>query len=245
MTSNDIKLIMPMAGMGSRFLDRYAMPKPLVDAGGLPLFVRSVECIRVEFAQKIFLTASQHQLTPKIQEYYPDAVVIEIDELTEGTACTLQYAREYWQDGSSIFIANCDQAVDYHPEVFYNIRNENVDGSIAVFECPERDPKWSYALCDSDMYVSRVAEKDPISEWATVGYYYWKDGRVFESAVDKMIRENDRVNGEFYTCPAYNHAIDKTIKAYEVIKMQGLGTPEDLDVFHSTQGQYDWPTTNL
>ena len=173
------------------------------------------------------------------------AVIIEIDELTEGTACTLQYAREYWQDGSSIFIANCDQAVDYHPEVFYNIRNENVDGSIAVFPCPERDPKWSYALCDSDMRVIRVAEKDPISEWATVGYYYWKDGRVFESAVDKMIRENDRVNGEFYTCPAYNHAIDKTIKAYEVIKMQGLGTPEDLDVFHSTQGQYDWPTTNL
>jgi len=245
MNSSDIKLIMPMAGLGTRFSERYAMPKPLVDAGGLPLFVRSVECIRVEFSQKIFLTAYQHQLTPKILEYYPDATVIEIDETTQGTACTLQYAREYWQDGSSIFIANCDQAVDYDPEVFYNIRNEGYDGSIAVFECPERDPKWSYALCDSDMNVSRVAEKDPISEWATVGYYYYKDGRVFESAVDKMIRENDRVNNEFYTCPAYNHTVDRKIKAYEVTHMQGLGTPEDLDVFHSTQGQYDWPTTNF
>ena len=245
MNSSDIKLIMPMAGLGSRFSERYSMPKPLVDAGGLPLFVRSTECIRVEFAQKIFLTAYQHQLSAKIKEYYPDATVIEIDELTEGTACTLQYAREYWQDGSSIFIANCDQAVDYDPEVFYNIRNSGADGSIAVFRCPERDPKWSYAECDSDMTVLRVAEKDPISEWATVGYYYYKDGRVFESAVDRMIRLDDRVNNEFYTCPAYNHTIDRTIKAYEVSKMQGLGTPEDLDVFHSTQGQYDWPTTNF
>ena len=243
--STDIKLIMPMAGLGTRFSDRYAMPKPLVDAGGLPLFARSVECIRVEFSQKIFLTAYQHQLTPKIKEFYPDATVIEIDELTEGTACTLQYAREYWQDGSSIFIANCDQAVDYNPAVFYNIRNANADGAIAVFPCPERDPKWSYAECTDDMRVVRVAEKDPISEWATVGFYYYRDGRVFESAVDKMIRKNDRVNGEFYTCPAYNHTVNKDIRAWAVDRMQGLGTPEDLDVFHSTQGQYQWPTTNF
>ena len=31
------------------------------------------------------------------------------------------------------------------------------------------------------MRTHRVAEKDPISEWATVGYYYFKDGPVFES----------------------------------------------------------------
>jgi dTDP-glucose pyrophosphorylase len=95
------------------------------------------------------------------------------------------------------------------------------------------------------MNVTRVAEKDPISDWATVGYYYYKDGRVFESAVDQMIRQNDRVNNEFYTCPAYNHVVNRRIKAFEVAHMQGLGTPEDLDVFHSTQGQYDWPTTNF
>ena len=79
--STDIKLIMPMAGLGTRFSDRYAMPKPLVDAGGLPLFARSVECIRVEFSQKIFLTAYQHQLTPKIKEFYPDATVPTSDLL--------------------------------------------------------------------------------------------------------------------------------------------------------------------
>ena len=58
-----LKLIMPMCGEGSRFVNAgYDKPKPLIDAGGLPLFVRSVECIRVEFDEKIFLTRQQHGL---------------------------------------------------------------------------------------------------------------------------------------------------------------------------------------
>ena len=39
-----LKLIMPMCGEGSRFVNAgYDKPKPLIDAGGLPLFV-SMEC---------------------------------------------------------------------------------------------------------------------------------------------------------------------------------------------------------
>ena len=239
MALHDLKLIMPMAGLGSRF-SGYGVPKPLIDVAGKPMFVRSVESIRLEFAQKIFLTAYQHRMAPTIKQYYPDAVVIEIDELTEGTACTLQYAREYWQDGSSIFVSNCDQVVDYDPEEFYRVRNNNKDGAIAVFEDPELNPKWSFAACDDDMQVTRVAEKDPISKWATVGHYYWRDGRVFETAVDNMIREDARVNGEFYTAPSYNYMPGRSIEAYTVNKMQGTGTPEDLDEFYRTQGQFNW-----
>jgi hypothetical protein len=48
-----------------------------------------------------------------------------------------------------------------------------------------------------------------------------------------MIEKNDRVNNEFYVCPVFNHAIndDKQILAYEIEKMFGLGTPEDLNYF--------------
>ena len=82
-----LKLIMPMCGEGSRFVNAgYDKPKPLIDAGGLPLFVRSVECIRVEFDEKIFLTRQQHGLKSDILRWYPDATVIEIDHLPQGTA---------------------------------------------------------------------------------------------------------------------------------------------------------------
>ena len=242
-----LKLIMPMCGEGSRFVNAgYDKPKPLIDAGGLPLFVRSVECIRVEFDEKIFLTRQQHGLKSDILRWYPDATVIEIDHLPQGTALTLLYAREHWQDGSSIFIANSDQMVDYDPADFYRVRNNELDAGIAIFDCPEQDPKWSYAEVDnSNMRISRVAEKDPISEWATVGYYYFKDGRVFESAVDSMVRAKDTVNNEYYTCPAYNYLINRTVEGWPVKRMQGLGTPEDLDEFHRTQGEYVWPESSF
>ena len=45
-----------------------------------------------------------------------------------------------------------------------------------------------------------------------------------------MIEKNIRTNNEFYVCPVFNEAIEnnKKIKIFEIEKMWGLGTPEDL-----------------
>ena len=45
-----------------------------------------------------------------------------------------------------------------------------------------------------------------------------------------MIDKNIRTNNEFYVCPVFNEAINngKKIKIFEIEKMWGLGTPEDL-----------------
>jgi hypothetical protein len=49
--------------------------------------------------------------------------------------------------------------------------------------------------------------------------------------------ENNKVNGEFYVAPIYNEYIkdNKTIKIFDVDKMMGLGTPEDLNNFLRTK----------
>ena len=48
-----------------------------------------------------------------------------------------------------------------------------------------------------------------------------------------MIDNNIRVNNEFYVCPVFNQAIHdgRTIKTFNIEKMWGLGTPEDLEYF--------------
>ena len=50
-----------------------------------------------------------------------------------------------------------------------------------------------------------------------------------------MIIENERSNGEFYTCPIYNYLIKEGAKigVFEVdsSSMHGIGTPEDLEKF--------------
>jgi len=232
-----MKLIMPMAGEGSRFRDvGYDKVKPMIDVCGIPMFVLVERCIGLDFDERIFIVRKEHNIKQDVLEWYPDAHVIELDELTEGTACTIMKAREHFEDGSSIFISNCDQWVDWEPNKFKMIASQHeVDGIIMNFPCPERNPKWSFAEVDGLNNIVRVAEKDPISDWATVGYYYWRDGRHFIQSVENMIAANDRVNGEFYTCPTYNYTLKLDgigdIRHMEIKQMQGIGTPDDLKYF--------------
>ena len=227
-------LIMPMAGLGSRFGGDTAKPRILVD--GVPMFVAAERSIGLDFAQRIFITRREHDLTGVIEQYYPGAVVIEIDYLTEGTACTLLLAEQYIS-GREIFVANCDQIIDWNPLLALSLW-EGCDGGIATFDCPERDPKWSYAQHNVTGSVRQVAEKVAISSTATAGYYYWSDGDLFCSSARAMIADNVRVNNEFYTCPTYNWLIDQggIVRIAPVKSMWGVGTPEDLEIYNRGHG---------
>ena len=228
-----IKLIMPMAGEGNRFKEKgYDVPKPLVPVKGIPMFQYTEQQIGIDFDERIFIVRKDHNITDTIKSLYSNATVIELDELTEGTACTLYKAKELFAKGDSVFVSNCDQSVDWDSNKVRTIIDNGVDGLIATFECPDKNPKWSFAKTVADKVVE-VAEKKAISDRATVGYYYWRDaGQMFRD-IDQMIEASDRVNNEFYTCPVYNYTIKEgaNVCAFDVQSMQGIGTPEDLESY--------------
>jgi len=108
------------------------------------------------------------------------------------------------------------------------MQESGADGGIVTFKATH--PKWSYVKVDDNGFVTEVAEKNPISNNATVGYYYWKRGSDFVKYANQMIEKDVRVNSEFYVCPVFNEAIadGKNVRIKEVERMWGLGTPEDL-----------------
>jgi dTDP-glucose pyrophosphorylase len=111
------------------------------------------------------------------------------------------------------------------------MNEQKLDAGIVSFRATH--PKWSYAKVDDNGFVTEVAEKNPISDIATVGVYYWKQGKDFVKYAESMISKNIRVNNEFYVCPVFNEALldDLKIKTFDVPKMWGIGTPEDLNYF--------------
>jgi dTDP-glucose pyrophosphorylase len=113
----------------------------------------------------------------------------------------------------------------------YKMQETNSDGGIVTFSSTH--PKWSYAKVDNNGLVLEVAEKKPISDKATIGYYFWKNGSDFVKYAEQMINKDSRVNGEFYVCPVFNEAIQdgKEIRTFQAENMWGLGTPEDLNYF--------------
>ncbi|EAH8792476.1 glycosyltransferase family 2 protein [Campylobacter jejuni] len=235
-----MNIVIPMAGLGSRFAKAgFDKPKPFIDVLGKPMIVRVLENLKYKGARYILIARKEHlikekKLVDEIKNNF-NVEFIAINKLTEGTACTVLYARKYINNNTPLMIANSDQIVDINIGDFINDSfKRGLDGSILTFIDKEENPKWSFAKLNNNLVVE-VKEKEAISEFATVGIYFFNKGKIFvESAID-MIIENDRVNNEFYTCPVYNYAIKNGVKIgiynIDFSKMHGIGTPEDLEIF--------------
>jgi len=230
-----MNVLIPMAGAGSRFAEAgYSFPKPLIDVEGKPMIQLVVENIGID-ANYIYICQKEHRerfnLDTMMNLITANNNIIDIDYVTEGAACTAMLAEDLIDNDAPLFFANSDQYVDWNPvEFMYKMQETQCDGGIVTFKATH--PKWSFAKIDNG-YVTEVAEKDPISDDATVGFYYWKRGSDFVKYAKQMIKKNIRVNNEFYVCPVFNEAIaaGKKIKAYHIDKMWGLGTPEDLQAY--------------
>ncbi len=236
-----INIVIPMAGAGSRFAEAgYPKPKPFIDVAGKPMIVRVLENMACPDARYVLIARKQHlnseaALVEKICRDF-NAVFVSINELTEGSACTVLHARHLINSDDPLLIANSDQIVDLDIwEFVCDASSRGLDGSILVFRDSTRDPKWSFARTNESGLVAEVREKAPISDLATVGIYLFARGKDFVDATIEMILSRDRVNGEYYTCPAYNYLIqrDRKISLYEIERhaMHGIGTPTDLRAY--------------
>jgi HAD superfamily hydrolase (TIGR01509 family) len=239
---NKLNVLIPMAGAGSRFQQAgYSFPKPLIDVEGKPMIQVVVENLNIE-ANYIYVVQKSHRekfnLDTLLNLITPNCKIVEVDGLTEGAACTALLAKEYINNEHPLFFANSDQFVEWDSnEFFYKMNENDADGGIPTFKATH--PKWSFAKLDEEGFVTEVQEKNPISDLATIGFYYWKHGSDFVKYAEEMIEQDIRVNNEFYVCPVYNNAIKGGLKVrtFDVPKMWGLGTPEDLNYYLEHYGK--------
>ena len=232
-----MNVLIPMAGEGSRFSAMgYTFPKPLIEVRGKPMIQVVVENLNIE-AHYIFIVRKEHYEKYSLQYLLnmiaPGCDIVQVDSKTEGAACTSLLAKDLIDNGHPLLIANSDQFVEWDSNrAMYSITSsQTIDGGIMTFTATH--PKWSYVKLDEKGLVSEVAEKKVISDMATVGIYWWRQGSDYVRAAEKMITANDRTNGEFYIAPAFNYAIkDKIwVRPVPIEKMWGIGTPEDLNYF--------------
>lgn len=231
-----LNVLIPMAGAGTRFEKAgYSFPKPLIDVNGKPMIQVVVENLNID-ANYIYVVQKSHiekyNLITLLNLITPNCKIIEVDGITDGAACTTLLAKELINNENPLLFANSDQYVEWNSNEFmYKMNESNVDAGIVTFNSTH--PKWSFVKINDEGFVVEVAEKNPISDIATVGFYYWKHGSEYVKYAEQMIDKNIRVNNEFYVCPVFNEAIkdNKIIKHYTVEKMWGLGTPEDLNHF--------------
>ena len=237
-----LNIVIPMAGRGSRFAAAgYEMPKPLIDVNGKYMIEVVTNNIRPDCEHRfIYLCLQEHlnkyNLAEKLREMAPGCIIVPVDTVTEGAACTVLLAEEYIDNDDELMTANSDQFVDVDIDDYLR-KQHNADGLIMTMTAD--DPKWSFIAYDENGYVTKVREKEVISNEATVGIYNFKRGADYVRFAHEMIDAEERVNGEFYVAPVYNRMIQAGNKvAYYNIGserngMYGLGIPDDLKYFLS------------
>jgi NDP-sugar pyrophosphorylase family protein len=236
-----LQIVIPMAGAGSRFaVAGYTDPKPLILVHGVPIIRIVIENLRPSRPHRfIFICQRAHDaaygLRERLSVWAPGCNVVLLDGLTQGAACTVLEARGVLDVEAPLMIANCDQYVDVSVDDYLAMMDDSsLDGLIMTMTA--HDPKWSFVAREGRL-VTRVVEKQVISDEATVGIYNFARTGDFLTAADAMIAADLRVNNEFYVAPVYEQMIANGARigtfnvGREAAGMYGLGTPADLEMF--------------
>lgn len=241
-----INIVIPMAGLGSRFSDAgFDRPKPLIEIDGKTLIQHSIESIGID-GRYIFITREyknkEHnkEITQILSDIVPDHIEIRVSGKQYGTSYSAMFAKDYIDNDDELILTNCDQRLEWDPQDFLRMsRSHGIDGSILTHESSSH--KHSYAVISNGL-VTHLAEKNPISNNALVGLHYWKHGKDFVRSAEKLI-EACRIDGkESYVSLTYNYLIseNKNIIAYQVPANSyiPLGTPRDLEIYQAKINEY-------
>ena len=181
----------------------------MIDVNGKPMIQVVVDSLNID-AKYIYVVQKEHYEKYNLNHFLslitPNCEIVQIDEMTEGAACTTLLAKKYIDNDEPLLIANSDQYIEWDSNEFmYSMVADDIDGGILTFTASH--PKWSFAKLNKEGFVEKVAEKEPISNIATVGIYFHSKGSDYVKYAEQMIERDIRTNNEFYVCPVFNEAI--------------------------------------
>tara|TARA_B100000686_G_scaffold285239_1_gene309297 strand:- start:4623 stop:5354 length:732 start_codon:yes stop_codon:yes gene_type:complete len=233
-----MKIIIPMAGRGSRFTSTgINLPKPLIDISGKLMIEWALKNISgLNYSELIFIILKEHdvnfELSKKLLSFnIPKVKILIINDVTQGQLQTVLSAKESIQTEEDILISPTDTYVISNINHTIENRDSNCAGIISVIN--KEGNQWSFAKIDKFNTVTDVAEKQRISSLASTGIYYFSNGCQFVKEAERIITLNEKTQGEFYIIPVYQKLINNghIINIDKAKAMWDLGTPESINLF--------------
>lgn len=252
-----MNIIIPMAGAGQRFADAgYKLSKPVIptidrkSGREYPMVVSAtmdLPGVNEDGSNVTYIDRTFHKnegVEGIIKEHYKNASFITIDELTEGQACTCMLAKDKINNDESLLIAGCDNGMVFNKELF-NKLTQKCD-VIAFTYCHNEavlvNPNaYGWYVPNEENKIKEVSIKKavsdtPMEDHAVVATFWFKKGSIFVKAAEKMLRENDRINNEFYVDQVIKHAMELgyDCRIFDVDRYIGWGTPKDYEEYTAT-----------
>jgi len=228
-----MKLILPVAGKGTRLRPHtFTKPKSLVRVAGKTVLQHVLDGLnKIDIDEFIIITDENGHIIQKyIERNYPDlnATYITQTELL-GPAHAVSLASPRIKEGDDVLVVFNDTLFVTDLTRIPSLCRD-FDGLIYSKEV--EDPKRFGVNVMKDNIIVDMIEKpdEPVSNLAQVGMYYMKNGRTFMEYINRTIKENLRVKGEFYLPEVFKLMIKDGFKlgAPEIEEWLDCGKPETL-----------------
>ena len=218
------------AGEGTRFRQEgWTTPKPLLEVDNKPLIIHAAENIDCNLVSEyVFAVRQEHidnfHIDLVIKRFYPKARIVAFNQTTKGPLDTCYKVRQFVKPGSLI-VLDCD--LKFHSSDLESLLKLRVDSCVLV-SFHSRDPRYSYALQDSDSgKVIEVVEKNPVSDKALCGAYYFPDTSDFFRLAKEQVEKTE--GQECYLSSIYKEIIkNQDIKLVTCDMYKSYGTPEEF-----------------
>jgi NDP-sugar pyrophosphorylase family protein len=232
-----MKVVIPMAGTGERFRAAgYECEKGEIELLGRSLMEWALVSLR-SFSGNDFVFVVRrgsydplwiHEAAEAAGLFEKRVRLIELDQPTRGQAETVLAAAAAIDPDEAIVVYNIDTHIRpaaLSPRLIRGV------GWIPVFRAP--GDRWSFVQAEPDGRVTRVTEKERISELCSIGLYYFDSFRRYRSLVESRVEDGR----EWYIAPLYQSLIDAGLPVYmhevDAADVFVLGTPEDLAMAES------------
>lgn len=225
-----MKAIIPTAGLGVRLRPHtYTTPKVLLSVAGKPILAHIVDELVAIGIDEIALVIGYlgDQVEAFARERYAHLrlhVVTQSEPLGNGHA--VYVAREHL-DGEPAVVIFGDTIVK--GDLASLIRSPTSMAGVKEVDDPRR---LGVVELDSAGYVRRIIEKpsEPPGNLAVIGAYFIRDTAALRAALDRLVREDRRMRGEFWLADALQLMIDagERMKTFPVEHWYDCGTVDAL-----------------
>ena len=235
-----INIVITMAGRGQRFIEAgYKVPKYEISARGRSLFDWSISSLANFFGPEsrvLFVCLKENRSGPFLRDHLSrlpigDARILELDAVTDGQATSAYRSKALWLMDAPLLIYNIDTYIDPNRLAPKLIKA----GSAGWMPCARLSgDQWSFVALGEDGWAVDVAEKTRISDYASLGLYWFARASDFLAAYEADA-EGGQPEGERYVAPLYKHLLRKGGKVSISLLPAGsigvLGTPRELESF--------------
>jgi NDP-sugar pyrophosphorylase family protein len=204
------QVLLPMAGLGSRFAQVTGLPKPLIPVFGRPMYQAALDSLPA--AERTVLVALKKFEPQLSRSLGPGVETVALPQTPPGQALSTEAGLSRLDLGREVLVTACDHGIVLPAERWAAFRDRpDCDAAIFTlhgFPGAARHPlAYSYVVPapggDAFPEVQRVSLKrnpsaDPLQDHVLVGTFWFREGRILRLGIDELKRRDVRVNGELY-----------------------------------------------